>query len=179
MFNQSLGKLEGRWNYTPPLTGCASLRAVTHSSEECNLCVCLLTQALCSEPQEGHVPSPSQFQFPIKVNTVWKCSHTLAQYDGSWFEFSGLIKERVWEWSLFCSYTHMICGASRITARHMLTSEKRRHTEQRELIKTKHALRQWLQTHTLRHTCLPECSRNIAKRGGGGSVVCSVALWAF
>lgn len=28
MFNQSLGKLEGCWNYTPPLTGCASLRVL-------------------------------------------------------------------------------------------------------------------------------------------------------
>lgn len=122
--NQSLGKLEGCWNYTPPLTGCARLRAVTHSSKECNLCVCLLTQALCSKPQEGHAPPPSQFQFPIKVNTVWKCSHTLAQYDWSWFEFSRLIKDRVWECSLFCSYTQMIRGASRFMARHMLTSEE-------------------------------------------------------
>lgn len=124
MFNQSLGKLEGCWNYTPPLTGCARLRAVTHSSKECNLCVCLLTQALCSKPQEGHAPPQSQFQFPIKVNTVWKCSHTLAQYDWSWFEFSRLIKDRVWECSLFCSYTQMIRGASRFMARHMLTSEE-------------------------------------------------------
>lgn len=74
----------------PTLPACASLRAVTHSSEECNLCVCLLTQALCSEPQEGHVPPPSQFQFLIKVNTVWKCSHTLARSDGSRFEFFSL-----------------------------------------------------------------------------------------
>lgn len=108
MFNQSPEKLEGCWNYTPPLTGCASLRAVTHSLEECNLCVCLLTQALCSKPQESHVPPTSQFQFPIKVNTVWKCSHTLAQHDGSWFEFSRLIKERVWERSLFFFFFFLV-----------------------------------------------------------------------
>lgn len=114
MFNQSLGKLEGCWNYTPPLSGCVSLRAVTHSSEECNLCVCLLTRALCSQPQEGHAPPHSQLQFLIKVNTVWKCSHTLAPCDGSCFEFPDWSK-REFEWSLFCFYAHMMRWVSRFT----------------------------------------------------------------
>lgn len=142
MFNQSLGKLEGCWNYTPPHAGCASLRAVTHSTEECNLCVCLLTQALCSKPREGHVPAPSQIQFPIKVNTVWKCSHTLARCDGSWFEFSRLIKVRSLraEFLLFLR-SHDMWGFTVHGAPHADVREAR-HTEQRGLIKTTEALHQ-------------------------------------
>lgn len=71
---------------------------------------------------------------------MWKCSHTLAQHDRSWFEFSALIKES-WEWSLICSNTHLICGASWFTAPHMLTSEKI-NTWSRGLVKTTQALRQ-------------------------------------
>lgn len=121
---KSLGNLEGRWNYTPPHTGCARLWAVTHSSEECNLCACLQnTSTLFWTPGEGAVPPPSHIQFPIKVNTVWKCSHSRAQYDGSWVEFYGLIKERLWELSLssapaltwYCTWALMVHGRKRST----------------------------------------------------------------
>lgn len=67
MFNQSLEARELLESYTPAQRLHVQ---VTYGSEECNLCVCLLTQALCSEPREGHVPPPSQFQFLVKVNTV-------------------------------------------------------------------------------------------------------------
>ena len=69
------------------------------------MCLSLQTQALCSKLREGHVPSLSQFQSSVHVNTVWKCSHTWAECDEGFF---GLIKEKLSKWSLCWSSTHMI-----------------------------------------------------------------------
>lgn len=66
MLNRSLGKLEGCGHYTQAAQVCELLPAAQKNAIYASV---YKTQALCSKPQEGHVPPPSQIQFPIKVNT--------------------------------------------------------------------------------------------------------------